>query len=168
MGRPASPCRPPPQRPLKRKPVAVATATKAPAVKLTMVAATVAEGEPPRQDIGGAAAKAPWWQKFRVKAAAQKAEKKLLQHSSGEKARPQRSQMETHVKSAALAGAASSGSSAEKGAAAKSASWLPAPPAPPPPAMPWMRENKGSAPSGEKKDKGKGRGKKGKIKGKPK
>jgi hypothetical protein len=34
--------------------------------------------------------------------------------------------------------------------------------------MPWMRENKGSAPSGEKKDKGKGRGKKGKIKGKPK
>jgi hypothetical protein len=133
-----------------------------------MVAATLAEGEPPRQDIGGVAAKAPWWQKFRVKAAAKKAEKKLLLHSSGEKARPQQSQIETQAKSAALVGAASSGSSAEKGAAAKSASRLPAPPAPPPPAMPWMRENKGSAPSSKKKDKNKGRGKKGESKGKPK
>jgi hypothetical protein len=34
--------------------------------------------------------------------------------------------------------------------------------------MPWMRENKGSAPSGKKKDKSKGRGKKGESKGKPK
>jgi hypothetical protein len=137
-------------------------------VKKTMVASTLAAGEPPRQDFGGAAAKAPWWQKLRVKAAAQKAEKKLLQHSSGEKARPQRNQMETHAKSAALAGAASAVSAAGKGAAAKGASWLPAPPAPPPPAMPWMRGNKGSAPRGKKKDKSKGRGKKGESKGKQK
>jgi hypothetical protein len=135
---------------------------------VTIVAATPAAGEPPPLNIDGTAAKPPWWQKFRVKAAAKKAEKKLLEHSSGEKARPQRKPMETHAKSASLAGAASSGPPAGKGAVAQSASWLPAPPAPPPPAMPWMRGNKGSASSDKNKGKSKGRGKRGESKGKQK
>jgi hypothetical protein len=135
-------------------------------VQVPVVNLAEAEGLTPRLNIDGTPAKAPWWQKFRVRAAAKRAAK--LVPTVEEKARPQTGSSATAAQVEASAGGACASQLMGTTAKAQDAPVFPPPPPPPaptlppPPAptLPWMRgkeDQKGG--SGKVKPKGGGKGK---------
>jgi hypothetical protein len=114
----------------------------------------------PQPDSVGTQAKSPWWQKFRVRAAAKKAAKLTL--TAEVRALPQTGVWAPAAQAETSAGGASSSQLLGTTAKAPGAP-LPVPPPPPAHLMPWMRGKigqKGKGGKGKPKGKGKVKGNK--------